>query len=163
MYQTEHYKDCQCTREFQPIDVCRSLDFDLGNAVKYILRAPFKHNPREDIQKARDYLVDYLEFHQNPFAYYQTKLSIRAVCALEEYCRNNRVIATLFRYDPDDSEGYATDICVGKELADAYGSLMLKPDQDSIEKTIAILDEKLEELDANESKCSSCKHGYRCC
>lgn len=39
----------------QPIDVCRHLDFNLGNAVKYACRAPFKGGA-EDIDKAVRYL-----------------------------------------------------------------------------------------------------------
>lgn len=40
----------------QPVEISRHLGFCLGNAVKYILRAPFKGTPEEDCQKALQYL-----------------------------------------------------------------------------------------------------------
>lgn len=39
----------------QPIDITRHLGFCLGNAVKYVLRAPHK-NGAEDLRKALQYL-----------------------------------------------------------------------------------------------------------
>ena len=47
----EHYS-------IEPINVCRTLGFDLGNAIKYILRAPFKNSEAEDYRKAAWYLRD---------------------------------------------------------------------------------------------------------
>lgn len=38
------------------IELTGQLDFCLGNAVKYILRAPFKGSEEQDLQKARWYL-----------------------------------------------------------------------------------------------------------
>jgi hypothetical protein len=38
------------------IDITENLNFCLGNAVKYILRADHKGNPIEDLQKAIWYL-----------------------------------------------------------------------------------------------------------
>ena len=42
----------------EPIDVIESwdLNFSLGNAIKYILRAPYKNNELEDLEKAKWYL-----------------------------------------------------------------------------------------------------------
>ena len=42
--------------QLEPIDVLRYAPFDLGNALKYILRAPYKGNALLDYQKARKYL-----------------------------------------------------------------------------------------------------------
>ena len=41
-----------------PIDIIESwdLNFSLGNAIKYILRAPYKNNELEDLEKAKWYL-----------------------------------------------------------------------------------------------------------
>lgn len=47
----EHYS-------IEPIEVCRRLNFDLGNAVKYILRAPYKNSALDDYKKAAWYLRD---------------------------------------------------------------------------------------------------------
>ena len=42
----------------EPIDIIESwkLNFSLGNAIKYILRAPYKNNELEDLEKAKWYL-----------------------------------------------------------------------------------------------------------
>ena len=41
----------------EPIDIIESwdLNFSLGNAIKYILRAPYKNNELEDLEKAKWY------------------------------------------------------------------------------------------------------------
>ena len=42
----------------EPIDIIESwdLNFSLGNAIKYILRSPYKCNRIEDLEKARWYI-----------------------------------------------------------------------------------------------------------
>ena len=42
----------------EPIDIIESwdLNFSLGNAIKYILRSPYKGKQIEDLEKARWYL-----------------------------------------------------------------------------------------------------------
>ena len=42
----------------EPIEVIESwdLNFSLGNAIKYILRSPYKGNQIEDLEKARWYI-----------------------------------------------------------------------------------------------------------
>jgi len=49
-----HYK----TTDIEVIDVIEKndLNFNLGNAVKYILRAPHKGNKKEDLKKALNYI-----------------------------------------------------------------------------------------------------------
>lgn len=42
--------------QLEPIDVLRHAPFDLGNALKYVLRAPHKGSPLLDYQKALQYL-----------------------------------------------------------------------------------------------------------
>lgn len=42
--------------QLEPIDVLRHAPFDLGNALKYVLRAPHKGNALLDYQKALQYL-----------------------------------------------------------------------------------------------------------
>lgn len=46
--------------KIQPIDFIhdQKLDFNLGNAIKYIARAPYKNNYKEDLEKAIWYLQD---------------------------------------------------------------------------------------------------------
>lgn len=52
----KHYVD---GREFEPIDVIRDwgLNFNLGNAVKYISRAGRKDSTLLDLEKARFYIT----------------------------------------------------------------------------------------------------------
>ena len=42
----------------EPIEIIESwdLNFSLGNAIKYILRSPYKDNQIEDLEKARWYI-----------------------------------------------------------------------------------------------------------
>ncbi len=64
----QHYTWLKDVAGCEVIDITRHLDFDLGNAVKYILRAGRKaeqgktdaEKRREDIEKAVFYLQDYL-------------------------------------------------------------------------------------------------------
>lgn len=64
-----HYSWLKDICGIEPIDICRHLDFNCGNAVKYILRAgkktetgiSDKDKAKEDIRKAIFYLQDYLE------------------------------------------------------------------------------------------------------
>lgn len=55
----------------QPIQITRYLDFCLGNAVKYVLRAPYKGGV-EDCDKARQYLLwerDSRKHYLSPYEY----------------------------------------------------------------------------------------------
>lgn len=53
----------------EAIDICRNMDFDLGNAIKYILRAGYKTEEGktslsktiEDLQKAVWYINDKID------------------------------------------------------------------------------------------------------
>lgn len=47
------------------IEVVGDLDFCTGNALKYLMRAPYKHHTREDLQKALWY-VTYAFKHHRP-------------------------------------------------------------------------------------------------
>jgi len=51
----DHYKQ----QELEPIDVIETyhLGFNLGNVVKYVLRAPFKGNYVGDLEKALWYIA----------------------------------------------------------------------------------------------------------
>lgn len=60
----KHYNSsqaqCDCGRKIECIDVTRHMNFNLGNALKYIWRSEHK-NGTEDIRKAIWYLNDYLQ------------------------------------------------------------------------------------------------------
>lgn len=54
----------------EPIDVLRHAPFDLGNALKYILRAGHKDNALQDLEKAEVYVEWAMEsFYRNPDPY----------------------------------------------------------------------------------------------
>jgi hypothetical protein len=51
-----HYKSHPSGVE--AIEITRHMNFNLGNAIKYIWRAGLKSNTIEDLQKARFYIED---------------------------------------------------------------------------------------------------------
>lgn len=51
----EHYR--QCCAVIEPRDILKKLPFQLGNACKYLLRAKYKGNEKQDLLKALDYLT----------------------------------------------------------------------------------------------------------
>ncbi len=51
---------CECGRQIECIDVTRHMDFNLGNAMKYLWRYEYKGG-LEDIKKARWYIDDYIK------------------------------------------------------------------------------------------------------
>lgn len=55
-----------CQYEHEVIELTEKLDFCLGNAVKYILRAPYKGHEAEDLKKARWYLKRIVETDRCP-------------------------------------------------------------------------------------------------
>lgn len=55
-----HYADHY---EHEVIELTEKLGFCLGNAVKYILRAPYKGHEAEDLKKARWYVNRIIERH----------------------------------------------------------------------------------------------------
>lgn len=52
----KHYKNMSITLVLEPIALTSQLDFDLGNAFKYLFRYKNKGNPILDLQKAEYYL-----------------------------------------------------------------------------------------------------------
>lgn len=59
-----HYADHY---EHEVIELTEKLDFCLGNAVKYILRAPYKGHEAEDLKKAQWYLKRIVKTDHRPF------------------------------------------------------------------------------------------------
>lgn len=52
---------CACGHTLEPIDFTRHMGFNLGNVVKYVLRAPYKGRTAEDLRKAIWYINDELK------------------------------------------------------------------------------------------------------
>lgn len=50
--------------EVEVIELIRYMDFDSGNAIKYILRAPFKGNMIQDLEKAIWYARDFADHYK---------------------------------------------------------------------------------------------------
>lgn len=42
----------------EPIEITRHMNFNLGNVIKYVMRAPYKGNELQDLEKAAWYLKD---------------------------------------------------------------------------------------------------------
>jgi hypothetical protein len=71
----------------QPIEISRHLGFCLGNAVKYVLRAPYKGGV-EDINKALKYLDWERERPQAAITHAAFRLAQANMSRLAEYLRN---------------------------------------------------------------------------
>ena len=58
----DHYN----SGKYEVIDVIEDWDlgFHLGNAIKYIARAEYKGNPKEDLKKARWYLDRHIDVYE---------------------------------------------------------------------------------------------------
>ena len=56
-----HYEKASVTIQIQPIDLVRHLSFCLGNVLKYLFRAPYKGSEIQDLKKAHQYLLWYIE------------------------------------------------------------------------------------------------------
>lgn len=59
-YQSQGAVCPKCSAEIECLDIVRHMEFNLGNAVKYIWRYKQK-NGLEDLQKARFYLDDFIK------------------------------------------------------------------------------------------------------
>lgn len=53
--------ECTCGRKIECIDVTRHLNFNLGNAIKYLWRCDHKVNAIEDLEKAIWYIKDEIQ------------------------------------------------------------------------------------------------------
>lgn len=107
----KHYLAAKVSVEYEPIDITRYYSFDIGNAIKYILRAPYKGNEKLDWEKARFYLKDWLDHHglNNNFelAKADTKEDqANLVVAAKAFRKSNKYIAKLIseKYDVWDWE-----------------------------------------------------------
>lgn len=66
----EHYLNASAHPSVEPIMLCRLFPFNLGNAIKYIIRAEYKGHTNEDYSKAIWYLEDFKvnnKVHHNNF------------------------------------------------------------------------------------------------
>lgn len=149
MYSTKHYSEAAINHEIQPIDLCRDLSFSLGNAVKYICRAPYKDNPKGDLEKAIDYLHDYfitLKANPNCSMSLGHTISCRGAIALEMYAARVPAIKALFHFDPVSSERIISCTSVSGNIIDDQFEDLIQPTVESVNETIKILEKKIEQL-----------------
>jgi hypothetical protein len=52
---------CSCGRRIECIDITRHLNFNIGNAIKYLWRAEHKGARLEDLKKAAWYINDEIQ------------------------------------------------------------------------------------------------------
>lgn len=88
----EHYAKASVTVNLEPIQLCECYDFCIGNAIKYILRAPYKGNTLQDMKKAKWYLERELNTHHIWNDYKSSKLD---TILFNAFCTNNKFINTL--------------------------------------------------------------------
>lgn len=70
LHDSVHYPSHYTVYPVQPIQITRYLGFCFGNAVKYVLRAPYKGGV-EDCDKARQYLLWERDSHQRELTPYE--------------------------------------------------------------------------------------------
>lgn len=90
----EHYAKASVTVNLEPIQLCECYDFCLGNAIKYILRAPYKGNTLQDMKKAKWYLERELSTHY-PDEWGDYKPSEVDSILFNAFCANNKFINIL--------------------------------------------------------------------
>lgn len=93
----EHYR--RCCAVIEPRDILKLMPFQLGNACKYLLRAKYKGNEKQDLLKA----LDYLTWADNRCETIKDRRDRRAVVLLVRYF-DNEYLTTLFNpcYDGED-------------------------------------------------------------
>lgn len=103
----QHYLDASAIVTFEPIELCKMYCFSLGNAIKYILRAPFKGHELEDYEKAKWYLEYsvnniYLLGGGGKAPYVKSMLSPKQSMVVYAFCEKNDFINLLIT---DDASG----------------------------------------------------------
>lgn len=160
-YSHENIK-CGCGKSIECIDVVRHLNFNLGNAIKYIWRCDHKQAPVEDLKKAIWYLQD--EINKRELTINPEKECVHSFGIVCIECKSNRGYCKC--------NGLPKMICLKcgapplaekiiKEFQgyDRSSAPPQPPDQDLINVsfmkcTVALLEECQHELDA---RCVSCK------
>lgn len=56
---------CDCGRRIECIDVTRNLNFNIGNAIKYLWRCQLKNSTIKDLKKAIWYILDEIRKIEN--------------------------------------------------------------------------------------------------
>ena len=98
----DHYSIANKTYEPYKVIAAWEANFNIGNAIKYILRAPYKGHEKLDLEKARFYLNDWLKFNCTDDSYVESSsatdigdIHILYTCILA-YKINNPLLNLLF-------------------------------------------------------------------
>ena len=117
----KHYEEAAALAKFEPIDLARWYSFAIGNAIKYILRAPYKGHEKLDLEKARFYLNDWLKFNgtdnycrENSSAMRDGDIHLLYTCILT-YKASNPLINLLFN---DQTQVTTTNVRACLEAVD---------------------------------------------
>ena len=128
-----HYMKAAITIE--PIELTARLDSCLGQALQYVFRAPYKGNEIEDLRKAIFYLEKEIDlFDGDPYA--NVKIPGPAIPYISVFRRYSSglafyVLGTLFTF--------------------GYGGMLTDVDRDALNKAIAIIDKRINELTEGKS------------
>lgn len=60
-------------KEHEVIELTRWMPFDVGNTMKYIVRAPFKEKQSQDLKKSLWYARDFLNFYEETVCVFTPK------------------------------------------------------------------------------------------
>lgn len=123
------------------IEITRHLRFNLGNAVKYILRAPFKGAEVKDLRKAKWYLEDLI----TNFEPEEIKAQVDSYVQTEEF----RKTLTTFKNALVERAIYAAMACDVRRLADVAAELnamALKREIETLRKEKQALEERLKDF-----------------
>ena len=124
-----HYT--RCAIKLEPIEITARLSSCYGQALNYILRAPYKEHQEEDYKKAIFYLKKAIEIRDFPNIKFET--SPEVYMYLYMFWKHSQdeflVFRSLFNYSEDLSTFYV--------------------DRKSIEKVIDVLEESIADTDAD--------------
>jgi hypothetical protein len=90
-----HYDQASAIVKIQPIDMIRSLTFEIGSAFKYLYRYQYKGKPAEDLRKARQYLYWAIE-SERPFTNTLNVSDIQIIKMLNRSCKDE-MLKELFK------------------------------------------------------------------
>lgn len=96
MYFDDFYKEHNVLflKEYQPIDVIRRMPYNLGSAIKYLIKSGYSEENLNYVY-ARDYLKDVLH-DADKSCHIVLNLNIDVRQALSVYVSRNNLLATLF-------------------------------------------------------------------
>lgn len=91
----------------ETIDITRNLQFNLGNAWKYLMRFRYKGKPMEDLKKAVWYLNDFVKNQSNDKYYMSIEQSVHfAGKIFNPNLNQNKITADMIKVIKSESDFY---------------------------------------------------------